>query len=152
MREEGLRSIRSCSRARTDGQRGYALVWAIGIALLFFMLVQLVLIDSARELAEARRFRARIFAMTLAENGAELSAVRITDRAFANVDAEDWQGKMTGKMERQEAEDEQGNKIYRFRIRGDGEAKGTDKAAARVDVIGRIERGELHIDYTTHTP
>ncbi len=152
MGEDGLRSIRFFSRARTEGQRGYALVWAIGIAMLFFMLVQLVLIDSARELAEARRFRGRILAATLAENGAELAAVRITDRPFANVSAEDWQGKITGEMRRQEATDQNHKPIYKFQIIGDGDAKGTDRAAARVEVFGRIENGRLYIDYTIHTP
>jgi hypothetical protein len=152
MREDGLRSIRSFSRARTKRERGYALVWAIGLALLFFMLIQLVLIDSARELAEARRFRGRILAATLAENGAELAATRMTDRPFANVDAEDWQGKITGRMQRQEAQDDRGKPIYKFQIRGDGDAKGTDRASARVEVFGRIEDGQVHIDYTLHTP
>ena len=152
MRGESLRSIRSCSRARTEGQRGYALVWAIGIALLFFMLVQLVLIDSARELAEARRFRARIYAATLAENGAELAAVRMSDRLSANVSAEDWQGKITGKMSRFESVDENNIRTIKFQIFGEGDAKGTDRASAQVEVNGRIVGTELHIDYTYHTP
>jgi hypothetical protein len=46
-----LRSIRSSSRARTtEGQKGFALILAIGIAVVFFLLVELMLIDSAREL------------------------------------------------------------------------------------------------------
>jgi hypothetical protein len=151
MGEDGLRSIRSFSRARTEGQRGYALVWAIGIAMLFFMLVQLVLIDSARELAEARRFRGRILAATLAENGAELAAVRITDRTHANVSAEDWQGKITGKMSRFESV-ENNIRTIKFQIFGEGAAKGTDRAQAQVEVNGRIVGNQLHIDYTIHTP
>lgn len=151
MRRDALRSIRSFSRARTESQRGYALVWAIGIAMLFFMLVQLVLIDSARELAQARRFRGRILAETLAENGAELAAVRMTDRPFANVSAEDWQGKITGKMNRFESL-ENNVRIIRFEITGKGTAKGTDHAKAEVEVHGRIVGTQLHIDYTIHTP
>ena len=62
MRKETLRSIRSSSRARTS-ERGFALIAAIALSVLYFALMELMLIDSSRELAEARRFRARIVAI-----------------------------------------------------------------------------------------
>ena len=53
-----------------------------------------MLFDAARQLAEARRFRARIVALTLAENGAELAAANIVlaihNRTGATCD--DWRG------------------------------------------------------------
>jgi hypothetical protein len=66
-------SIKSCNRARTS-ERGIALAIALIVAVLYFGLIELMLYDASRELAEARRFRARIIAVTLAENGAELAA------------------------------------------------------------------------------
>ena len=152
MRRDSLRSIRSCSRARTRREGGYALVWAIGLALLFFMLMQLVLIDSARELAEARRFRARMLAMVLAENGAELAAARMTDRLSATVSAESWQGTIRGKMSRFESEDQNRVVTLKFQIFAEGEAKGTDRASAKVEVHGRMVGTLLSIDYTVHEP
>ena len=145
MRRDGLRSIRSCSRARTDGQRGYALIWAIGLAVLFFMLVQLVLIDSSRELAEARRFRAQIVASALAENAAELTAARIVDRDYAPAEATDFQGRMTGEMRKNPADGS-------FRIIGDGTTTGTNEVKARVEVHGYIENNVIHVNFTMHTP
>ena len=137
-----MRSIRSSSRARTT-ERGFALIWAIGLALLFFLLIELMLMDSARELAEARRFRAKIVAATLAENGAELAAAKMTERFNSDVNAEDWQGKISGKMTR--------NLDGAFEIIGDGEAKGTDPSSARVKIQGRLLGSDINIDFTVHT-
>ena len=141
-----MRSIRSFSRARTSSQRGFALIWAVGLAIIFFMLIQLMLIDSARELAEARRFRAKIVAQTLAENGAELAAAQIVDRSMSGpVSTQDWQGKATGDMKRNEMNGE-------FLILGEGEAGGTDTAKARVEVAGVAMGGNVDVNYTVHTP
>ena len=140
-----MRSIRSCSRARTDSERGFALVWALGIAILFFLLIQLVLIDSQRELAEARRFRARIIAATLAENGAELAATRLIDDPRAGVvGAEDWQGTMSGNVLSLSGPT--------FVILGEGEAKGTSPTKASVTVYGQVSGNQIHINYTVHKP
>lgn len=137
-----MRSIRSSSRARTS-ERGFALIWAIGLALLFFLLIELMLMDSARELAEARRFRAKVVAAALAENGAELAAAKMTERFNSDVSAEDWQGKINGKMTR--------NADGGFEIIGDAESKGTDPTTARVKVQGRLVGTDIKIDFTVHT-
>ena len=139
-----MRSARSCSRARTtDRQRGFALIWAIGLSVLFFMLIQLMLIDSARELAEARRFRAKVIAATLAENGAELAAANMVNRMYSTASAEDWQGTIEGKMAK--------NPGGQFEIVGEGEGKGVNPSSARVRVQGRVVNNKIVIDYTRHT-
>jgi hypothetical protein len=140
MRKETLRSTRSSSRARTD-QRGFALIAAISLSVLYFMLIELMLIDSSRELAEARRFRARIVATTLAENGAELAAAQLVTRAAATVQGGDWQGTMSGRMTRT------GNQ---FDITAEGETRGHDRAA--VVLRGRVNGTAISIDYAIHTP
>lgn len=136
-----MRSIRSSSRATTT-ERGFALIWAIGLAVLFFMLIELMLIDASRELAEARRFRARIVAETLAENGAELAAVQIASRPPMPVSAEDWQGKIKGQITK--AGDGS------FVIVGEGTASGTERASATVRVEGRVEGTNIIISFTRH--
>ena len=145
MRRDVLRSIRSCSRARTTSESGFALIWAVGLALLFFMLIELMLIDSARELKEARRFRSRMVAQILAENGAELAAVHIGERERETPSAEDWQGKITGELTRIP---QSGN----FLIVGTGETKGTEPAQARVDVEGVANGGVVTVNFTVHKP
>ncbi|HET7435605.1 MAG TPA: hypothetical protein VFN10_12930, partial [Thermoanaerobaculia bacterium] len=85
---------RSCSRARTT-ERGFALIAAIVLAVLYFGLIELLLLDSARELREAQRFRARIVALTNAENGAERAAADIANASPLPV-LEDEQGTVGG--------------------------------------------------------
>jgi hypothetical protein len=137
-----LRSIRSSSRARTT-EGGFALIWAIGLALLFFLMIELMLIDSSRELAEARRFRAKIVAATLAENGAELAAAQMVNRYSADVNAEDWQGEINGVLHK--------SGDGQFEITGDGKASGTDAVKARVEIKGRVVGNDIKIDFTKHT-
>jgi len=67
MPRTNLRSIRFFSRGRTTEQRGYVLISAIALAILYFGLMELMLIDSARALRESQRFRARVMAATLAD-------------------------------------------------------------------------------------
>ena len=55
-------------------ERGYVLIAAIALAILYFALMELMLIDSSRALREAQRFRSKVIATTLAESAAELSA------------------------------------------------------------------------------
>lgn len=96
---EKSRSIRFFSRVRTT-ERGFALVIALVLALLYFGLIELLMIDSSRELAAARRFRARIMAETLAENAAEGAALRIADETvtWTKFELTDDQGEMDGEM------------------------------------------------------
>lgn len=81
MQRDCLHWINTFSRARTidRSQRGFALITALLLAMMYFALMELILIDSSRAQAEAQRFRARVIASTMAESGAELAALRITD-------------------------------------------------------------------------
>lgn len=138
-------STPSSSRAPRSSQRGYALISALVLAILYFALVELLLIDSARELAEARRFRARIVAETLAENGAELAALHIVTREqpFHPV-AEDWQGTISGTMTKNPLSGQ-------FDIVGTGRTGGLTESRARVLVRGRVVGTSVRVQYTIHT-
>src|SRR5437870_8071352 len=94
-----LRSIRFFSRARTTEQRGYVLISAIALAILYFGLMELMLIDSSRALREAQRFRARVTSAALAESAAELAAAQMVTSPGGPTSAEDEQGKMLGSVE-----------------------------------------------------
>ena len=138
---ERSRSIRSCSRARTN-ERGIALAVALIVAVLYFGMIELMLIDASRELAEARRFRARVVAFTLAENGAELAAHNLITTPMA-ANATDWQGSMTGKVTKPTSD--------KFIIEGTGDAAGVVAQHATVEVYGTITGTSITIDYTFHS-
>jgi hypothetical protein len=138
-----LRSIRSSSRARTNSQRGFALIAAVVLAILYVALIELLLLDSARELGEARRFRAKVVAATLAENGAELAAASMLTQEQTTANETDAQGTMFGRMTKT------GSK---FEIHGEGSTTGLVRTSARVQLTGRIEGNKVMIDYAVHAP
>lgn len=144
---ERSRSIKSCSRARTS-ERGFALAVALIIAVLYFGMIELMLIDASRELAEARRFRARVVAFTLAENGAELAAQDFIAKQSSNANATDWQGSMTGEMTKTGTPPE-----IKFIIKATGVATGVVEQKATVDIYGsfNVVANKITIDYTYHS-
>ena len=142
-------------RQRHPRERGFALAIAIIIAVLYFAMIELLMLDSSRELAQARRFRATIIAQTLAENGAELAALELTDPSAETprVTQEDWQGRVLGTVWKgSAATDESGRTQQPFILTGTGEVAGVTKARATVKVTGRIENGsKVLIDYAQHS-
>src|SRR6058998_1151051 len=94
-----LRLMRFSFRGRTTDERGYVLISAIALAILYFGLMELMLIDSSRALREAQRFRGRVVASALAESAAELAAAQMVTRPGGATSAEDEQGKMLGSLE-----------------------------------------------------
>jgi hypothetical protein len=151
-----LRSTRSSSRARTSSQRGVALIAAIFLAILYFGLIELMLIDSARELQEAQRFRARIVALTLAENGAELAARDLVNTTGGSATLDDWQGSARGTLLRGGAFPLESAVplppgIIPFELQGSGESTGVVKVKASVRVYGEIEGRRIRINYSMHS-
>ncbi|MEO8379778.1 MAG: hypothetical protein ABI779_08960 [Acidobacteriota bacterium] len=116
---------------------------ALVLAVLYFGLIQLLMLDSARELSEARRFRARIVAETLAENAVELAARDIVTETNTNANAKDWQGSMEGRMAKAGS--------GQFDIVADGTSGGITESHARVLVRGQVTGTQVSVRYTTHT-
>jgi hypothetical protein len=130
-------------RGRTGDQRGYVLISAIALAVLYFALMELMLIDSSRALREAQRFKSRVIAAALAENAAELAAAQMINRPVATASAEDDQGHMTGRLTSNGSE---------FELTGEGVTSGVVPVKATVRVQGRILQGShIAIDYTFHS-
>lgn len=119
------------------------------LAILYFGLMQLLMMDASRELNEARRFRARIVALTYAENGAELAARDMINQHTANVSQEDAQGKYSGELNRAFASPNATE--IPFTIVGRSETTGLAKTKATVYVQGRILGSEVRIQYTMHS-
>ncbi|HEX7150063.1 MAG TPA: hypothetical protein VF618_01150 [Thermoanaerobaculia bacterium] len=119
------------SRTRTTrGQRGYALISAIVLSVLYLALISLLLIDSSRELNEAQRFRARVMAQTLAENAVELGAEGLRTRFMSNDEQDTTMGEASWRMSR-EADGT-------FSIEGTGVSTGVIKVESTVKIEGKI--------------
>lgn len=137
-----MRSTSSSSRARTR-ERGYVLIAAITIAILYFALMELMLIDSSRALREAQRFRSKVVAATLAESAAELSAASmVTRNAGDTINADDEQGSMKATCKVNGAD---------FNIDAEGTTSGVSPVKSSVRVQGRIVGQRVMIDYTFHS-
>ena len=141
MQEGNLRSIRSSSRARTS-ERGYALISAIALAVLYFGVMQLILLDSSRALHEAQRFRSKVVAETLAENAAELAAVDMIEKTAAQIEAKNDQGSMKATY-RRGAND--------FEVVAHATSSGVEPKECDVRLQGRIEGSRILIDYSSHS-
>ncbi|HXA16239.1 MAG TPA: hypothetical protein VN380_04570 [Thermoanaerobaculia bacterium] len=134
--------MRSSFRARTR-ERGYVLIAAIALAILYFALMELMLIDSSRALREAQRFRSHVIAATLAESAAELSAASmVTRNAGDNINADDEQGSMKANC-----------KVAgtAFDIDAEANTSGVMPMKATVRVQGRIIGQRVMVDYTYHS-
>jgi hypothetical protein len=137
-----LQSIRSSSRDRTS-ERGFVLIAAIILAVLYFMLIELLLIDGTRSQQEAQRFRSRIVALTLAESAAELAAAQMVNNTNAHVDVDSTDGTLTGEYLRS------GDS---FQLTGEATTKGVAIQKSHVTIQGRIVNGtRVVIDYTNHS-
>jgi hypothetical protein len=147
--------VRHRRRPVRPSERGFALALAVIVAVLYFALIELLMIDASRDLAQARQFRAHVIAQTLAENAVELAALQIFDPGAGplNVNEEDWQGKMLATRHKSLPVIEDPNAPpppLTFTLKGSGETAGLVKARAAVTVQGRIEEGKVLIDYTNH--
>lgn len=140
-----MRSIRSSfpGRTRNRRERGYVLISAVAFAVLYFALMELMLIDSQRALRDANRFRAKVIATTLAENGAELAAEQLSTRYKTEAEYANEQGRMMGTMERTESS---------FLINAVGSSTGVPPVTATVKVVGDVnQHGRVAINYTYHS-
>ena len=129
--------------SKTKRQRGFVLVTALTLSILYFALMELMLIDTTRALGEAQRFRAHVVAQTLAENAAELAAFQIITKSAAIVNATNDQGTMHGELQRNSNS---------FVLTGQGTSIGSMMQKSTVRVEGRIDdsNGSLKIDFTMH--
>jgi ABC-type Na+ efflux pump permease subunit len=151
---DSLRSTSTSSRGRTNrrGERGYVLITAIVLAVMYFALMELMLVDSQRALKESQRFRSKVIATVAAENAVELAAAQMAKRAGSNVTAEDEQAAMEGTLSVSGSAPSQN-----FEIKGNAKTKGVAPTQADVRVQGRMlgdpMSGPLKIviDYSFHS-
>lgn len=121
-------SIRSSFRGRTE--RGFALITALLLAILFLGMIELALADATAAQREALRFRERISSQILADNAVELAAAgMVTKESNASLERESDAGTMKGSF-----------KILpggRFELAGEGLSAGLE-IRATVELEGRV--------------
>jgi type II secretory pathway component PulK len=108
-------SIRSSFRGRTE--RGFALITALLLAILFLGMIELALADATAAQREARRFRERISSQILADNAVELAAAgMLAKESDGSFERETDAGTMKGSFEIRPG--------GRFELSGEGRSAG----------------------------
>lgn len=127
--------IGSSRRVRSD--RGFALVAALLLAILFLSLMELTLRDTSESIRRAHTFRARLAAEILADNAAELAAAGMVGSSSNQVERELAGGRLAGSFDRGPEDS--------FTILGEGISTGTVSVTARVELRGTIVEGRVRI-------
>lgn len=140
-------STRSSRRARAETERGFALLSALVLSVLFFALISLVLWESSLRYRAAQTFRGRIVAQTLAENAAELAARGLADGTSLSATAEIDDGTMTATGTA--TQDIDGS--IRFEIEAEGSTRGVQPARATVSVRGIFDGNGVRVTRTRHS-
>ena len=113
------------------------------LAILFFALMTLLLIESSEMSRRADRYRSRVMAQVLAENGAELAAQQMVTSVVTTKSYEDEQGRVEGKYKLSPS--------GRFDLTGSSETKGLPPVKATVSIQGHLDGTTPRIDFTFHS-
>jgi hypothetical protein len=141
-------STSSSSRVHSDGERGFALLSAIVIAVLFFVLIQLLLVEATSASRQAVRFGARITSQVLAENAAELAALQMVRLGPMGLQ-EQLDGASIQATWQRFPEQNAGEVPYL--IRASASVEGVQPVEARVEVYGRLGATWITVDRTEHS-
>jgi hypothetical protein len=123
-------------------ERGFVLIAALCLAILYIAFMELLLIDSSRALAEAQRFRSKIVAAVLAENGAELAAARMVERTARNAEGTTAEGAFSGRYTRTQ---------QNFELTGEGTTSGVSPSSASVELRGAVNGTRVTIAFSQHS-
>jgi Tfp pilus assembly protein PilX len=134
---------RFTSRDGTESQRGFILISVLILAILYFALMELMLMQTAESFRQAERFRSRIVAQVLAENGAELAGQQMVNQFYSLKTYEDNQGKIRGEYKQSPG--------GQFELTGTGQTSGLASTQASVHIQGQVVGTSIHVDFTTHS-
>ena len=127
---------------RKPRERGYALITALILALLYFALMELVWIESTDALRGANRFRSTVLAEILAQNGAELVAEEMVARSSRDALTELPGGGVVASYRRMPD--------FSFEIRSTALSSGPFRVRRSLVVAGTIIDGNVSIVRTSH--
>ena len=134
--------IRFFSRAAKT-ERGFVLISVLVLALLFFAMMELMLIEATVAMRGATRFRARVVAHVLAENAAELAAHDMINDVGKTVSRKTEDGTMSATLLRYPDNT--------FRIDASAETSGALTQRATVEIRGAVQGEKVIIDRTRHS-
>jgi hypothetical protein len=113
------------------------------LAILFFALMTLLLVESSEMSRRADRYRSRVLAQVLAENGVELAAQKMVTRVVTTTAYEDEQGTVRGTYK--------ASPSGQFNFTGTSRTKGVYPLKASVRIQGHLEGTKPRIDFTFHS-
>ena len=119
------------------------LIGALVVALLYFALLELMLIEAVQAMRASQRFRARVAAQVLAENAAEVVAHQLVFSSGKRVQIVDETGTMIAQSRRLIND--------QFEIEASGMITGAVSQSATVAVFGRIQGTSVRVDRTIHS-
>ena len=122
---------------RDRSERGAALLGALLIAILYFLLMGLALAESSSVERDIHRQRARIAAEILADNGAELAAAGMVEGSGHSVEIDSTAGNAEGIYTRLPGD--------RFIIEAKGRSAGVAVVRASVILRGRFRGQRVEI-------
>jgi hypothetical protein len=124
-------------------ERGFALITALVVAILFFGFLELLLLESSEAFRAASRFRARTIAQTLAENAAELAVRNMLAGGASEADLAVPGGSMKATYVLLPGGG--------FRVDAFGMSSGVMPSTASVIVIGHFNGSAIQVTGTIHS-
>jgi hypothetical protein len=135
------RSRRRWAKER-PGERGIILIAVVIIAILYFALIELMLMESTEASRQAERFRSRVTAHVLAENAAELAAENMVNAIWTLRTYTDDQGTVRGEYKRNNDT---------FEINASATTSGVAPTKAEVKLQGIVNPDRIRITFSTHS-
>lgn len=129
---------------RVHDEKGFILLAVLFVAILYFGLLLIIYREQSELARSVQRYRSSVIAKVMAENAAEMVAVRMADTDTGVVDDFVDETVIRATYTRK-------GKSPGFVIEADAKHLGVARARAHVTVEGRILPGEVVIDSTVHS-
>jgi hypothetical protein len=127
---------------RHAGERGIILIAVVIVAILYFAMIELMLMESTEASRQAERFRSRVTAHVLAENAIELAAENMVSASWTRRTYTDSQGTVRGDYKRT------GDS---FEITGTATTSGVAPTKADAKLQGIVNASRITITFSTHS-
>ena len=131
-----------------EREKGFALIGALMVAILFFIIVSVLMTDLIRVTRSSATGRSRLVAESLAESGAELAARHMLLGLQSNFSQELPEGSFTAKWQRFPTNLPN---IWRFTIVVDARSRTVPPHESSLVIEGTYQAGRLDIRRTEHS-
>jgi hypothetical protein len=127
---------------RHAGERGIILIAVIIVAILYFAMIELMLMESTEASRQADRFRSRVMAHVMAENGIELAAENMVNVGATQHTYTDSQGTIRGEYKRT------GDS---FELTGSAVTAGVAPTKADAKLQGIVNASRITVTFSMHS-